>query len=174
MSTITHRHMQLSRAPHPLAIAACVLGLVACGVEATPPLDQVEFVFWETQSWETGGGTTRLTIWADGKSEMRVYPGPAHLFPGSRLQARPGWQESTAPSGITFVNTSPMTPTEARQRFAAAVQAGISLLETEKPEYVDGGGVLLGARVGGELHQATIPTFNEHLRQQTRFDAVAV
>ena len=60
----------------------------------------------------------------------------------------------------------------ARNIFREAVQAGITLLKSEQPEYLDGGGVLLGAKVEGVLHQATIPTFNEQLDQETRFKAV--
>jgi len=36
---------------------------------------EVEMIFWEQQSWEVGGGRSRLTIWADGRSEVMVVPG---------------------------------------------------------------------------------------------------
>ena len=168
-----------SRSLRPHAIAACLLlslggiALAGCADEELPSLEQVDFVFLEDQSWESGGGTARLTIWADGRSEIRVYAGPAHLYPNSLLRPLPGWRKLDAPSATTFIHPSPFSPTEAVQKLTAAVKAGISLLESEDPQYLDGGGVLVGVQVNGALHQAVIPTYNERLRQRVRFDAVA-
>ncbi len=167
-----------SRSLRPHAIAACLLlslggiALAGCADEELPSLEQVDSVFLEDQSWETGGGTARLTIWADGRSEIRVYAGPAHLYPKSLLKPLPGWQKLDAPNATTFIHPNPFSPTEAKQKLAAAVQAGISLLQSEDPQYLDGGGVLVGVQVNGALHQAVIPTFNEELRQRVRFDVV--
>jgi hypothetical protein len=150
-----------------------ILGLIGCAPEEVPPpLEGVELVFWEDQNWESGGGTDRLTIWADGRNRVEVYPGPPYLYPGKELRARSGWEKVTSEVGTTFVRADVFPAEIARNMFREAVQAGITLLKSEQAEYADGGGVLVGAKVGGVLHQATIPTFNERLAQETRFKAV--
>ena len=149
------------------------LGFIGCArEELPPPLEEVELVFWEDQNWESGGGTNRLTIWADGRSRVEVYPGAAYLYPGKELRARSGWEKVKGDAGTVFVRDDVFPAEMARNMLREAVQAGITLLESEQASYVDGGGVLVGSQVGVALHQATIPTFNERLEQETRFKAV--
>ena len=88
------------------------------------------------------------------------------------LRPLPGWRKLDAPSATTFIHPNPFSTNEGKQKLAAAVKAGISLLQSEDPQYLDGGGVFVGVQVNGALHQAVIPTFNEELRQRVRFAAV--
>ncbi len=149
------------------------LGFIGCAPEELPPpVEEVELVFWEDQNWESGGGSNRLTIWADGRSRVEVYPGPAYLYPGKELRARSGWEKVTGGGRTVFVRDDVFPAETAKSMLRQAVQAGITLLKSEQPSYVDGGGVLVGSKVGVALHQATIPTFNERLAQETRFKAV--
>ena len=60
-----------------------VIGIVWFGCNAndasTIDLSEVEMIFWENQSWETGGGKIRLSI---GAEEFEAQPGDSWCIPG--------------------------------------------------------------------------------------------
>lgn len=47
----------------------------------------------------------------------------------------------------------------AREKFQRAFEAGIHLLESFRPDYVDGEGTLVGIQIHGELKETVVPMF---------------
>ena len=133
---------------------------VAANALPEPELPAIDMLFWEHQSWKPGGGSERLTLWADGRSEIWVTrPGLAlRTATSATPRPRPGWKFERA-QYPRFVRTDALPKAEARQRFARAVAAGIERLETFQPEYVDGAGTLVGIRRGGALRETVVPMF---------------
>jgi hypothetical protein len=76
------------------------------------------------------------------------------------VRARPGW----AIDGWRFVRKDPLPREAARSRFARAVAAGITELQTFDPDYVDGAGTLVGYRRGGTLQETLVPRFPDARR----------
>ncbi len=124
----------------------------------------IEMIFWEAQSWEAGGGRSRLTIWADGRSEVMVVPDAPLLLESKSLRLRDGWQIEQGNKGPYFVRKNVYSEKVAKEKFDRAFAAGIQLLETFKPDYVDGSGTLVGVQVDGKLKETVIPMFLD--RQQ--------
>ena len=134
---------------------------VNCSSHTTPSLNasDVEKIFWEQQSWEVGGGRSRLTIWADGRSEVMVVP-DAYFQPSSeKLRLRDGWVMERDEKGLYFVRTNVFPAQVAKDKFNQALAAGIRLLKTFKPDYVDGSGTVVGVQENGELKETVIPMF---------------
>ncbi len=64
----------------------------------------------------------------------------------------------------------------AREKFTKAFDAGIHLLESFRPDYVDGSGTLVGIQIDGKLKETVIPMFldkNRETRNHKRFLAVS-
>jgi hypothetical protein len=114
---------------------------------------KVEMIFWENQIWKPGGGGERLTLWADGRSEIRV-----RRF-GDPRKPRAGWTVSTTRPFTFYVKTNPVPVDEAIRRFNGALAAGIALLKSFPPGYTDGGGTQVGIQTDGQLKEITIPEF---------------
>jgi hypothetical protein len=151
---------------------------VSCSSQTAPSLNasDVEMIFWEQQSWEVGGGRSRLTIWADGRSEVMVVP-DAYFQPSSeKLRLRDGWVMKRGEKGLYFVRTNVFPVKIAKDKFNQALAAGIRLLKTFKPDYVDGSGTVVGVQINGELKETVIPMFLDRHRgsaNHQRFIAVS-
>lgn len=151
---------------------------VSCRSQTAPSLNpsDVEMIFWEQQSWEAGGGRSRLTIWADGRSEVMVVP-EAYLQPNSeKFHLRDGWVMKQGANGLYFVRANVFPVNVAKDKFTRALTAGISLLQTFKPGYVDGSGTVVGVQISGELKETVIPMFLDQHRgsaNHQRFIAVS-
>lgn len=61
--------------------------------------------------------------------------------------------------GPYFVRKNVFPENVAKDKFDQALVAGIRLLETFKPDYVDGSGTLVGVQIDGELKETVIPMF---------------
>lgn len=148
-----------------ITIALCTV-TIGCDSQSETSSDnsKVEMIFWESQSWETGGGRSRLTIWADGKSEVVVVPDAPLLLKSKSLRLRDGWRMEQDNSGPYFVRENVYPENVAKDKFYRALAAGIRLLETFNPDYVDGSGTLVGVKVDGRLKETVIPMFLD--RQQ--------
>lgn len=162
-----------------LLLAAMAVGSGGCGEPATPVFpvpDGAEALVWEEQNWETGGGSCRLTLWADGRSEMRVFPTSFALRRGD-LRPLPGWSAEEDDTGrLSFVRRGVVSESEARQRFRRAWRAGIAHIEPFTPDYLDGGGTRIELHVDGRVEEKVIPLFlGERLGSPDhhRFQAVA-
>jgi hypothetical protein len=133
-------------------------------------------IFWEHQSWEAGGGRSRLTLWADGRSEVVVVP-DAYFQPNSvKLRLRDGWVMKQGKNGLYFVRANVFPQNVAKDKFNQALAAGIGLLQTFKPGYVDGSGTVVGVQINGELKETVIPMFLDQHRgsaNHQRFIAVS-
>ena len=141
-------------------ISAFALGCAAEDARITVP-QGAEMLFWEWQSWETGGGRNRLTIWKDGRSQIVVVPDAYTRRDWKRLRPRPGWLILVEGGGVTFIR-QPAYPEEvAREMFRRAFETGIHLLESFSPDYLDGEGTLVGSQIDGQLKQSVIPMFLE-------------
>jgi len=114
---------------------------------------KVQMIFWERQNWEPGGGSERLTLWADGRSEIAVKRREAPR------KTRAGWIAETRESWAIYRRVEPYPKPEVKRMFAAALAAGIRELRTFSPGYNDGSGTLIGLEIGGELKQTVIPMF---------------
>jgi hypothetical protein len=139
---------------------------LGCSSQSAPSFNasDVEMIFWEQQSWETGGGRNRITIWADGRSEVMVVP-DAYFRPSSqKLRLRDGWVMKRGERGHYFVHTNVFPVKVAKDKFDQALTAGIHLLKTFKPDYVDGSGTLVGVQINGELKETVIPMFLDRHR----------
>ncbi len=141
-----------------------MVGTFGCGVEPdriTIP-EGAEMLFWEWQSWETGGGRNRLTIWKDGRSQVVVVPDAYTRRHPEKFHAREGWKQVKGPRGISFVQEPAFPEDEAREKFRKAFEAGIHLLQTFGPDYVDGSGTVVGIQIDGKLKETVIPVFVEN------------
>ena len=146
-----------------------------CGQKPPPPMDMstVEMIFWEYQSWESGGGSHRLTIWADGRSEVSVRLADHIQYRPEQLILREGWTFTEAKH---YVRRDVFSKGITRGKFEEALRRGIHLLETFQPDYVDGSGTLVGLRINGELKETVIPLFldrNRGSENHKRFIAVS-
>jgi hypothetical protein len=161
-----------------IVLAICTV--IALGCIAEPALTTVpqgaEMLFWERQSWETGGGRSRLTIWKDGRSQIVVVPDAFSRAHPERFKARYGWIMVEKAGGMLFIR-EPAFPTHvAREKFQKAFEAGAHLLETFRPDYVDGEGTVLGTQIDGKTKETVIPMFqekNKSTRNHKRFLAVS-
>jgi hypothetical protein len=142
------------------AILSVVLKAGPAGAQPTMKKSKpIQMIFWEKQSWESGGPSERLTLWADGRSEIRV-----KQF-GKPKKTKAGWSACEEKPWTVYTKASPYSAEKTRQKFAAAIAAGISELRTFPPGYADGSGTLLGVSVDGKLTQTVIPMFL-HERQK--------
>ena len=133
-------------------------------------------IFWEPQSWEAGGGRSRLTLWADGRSEAVVVPDEYFQPSSEKLHLRDGWVKEQGANGLYFVRANVFPVTVAKDKFNQALAAGIGLLKTFKPGYVDGSGTVVGVQINGELKETVIPMFLDQHRgsaNHQRFIAVS-
>jgi hypothetical protein len=118
-------------------------------------------IVWEHQNWETNGGFERLTIWSDGRSEVVVAPLRYAHDGQENLQPKNGWKKvkHDNPPHVEFVRKNIYPPEVARARFKRALAAGIHLLESFKPGYVDGSGTRVVIQTNGQLTETVIPMF---------------
>ena len=161
-----------------IIFAICIVGVFGCAAEPgriTVP-QGVEMLFWEWQSWETGGGQNRLTLWKDGRSQIVVVPDAYTRGQPERFRPRQGWKLVEGPGGVFFVREPGFPEDVARDKFRKAFEAGVHLLETFRPDYVDGSGTLVGTQIDGKLKETVIPMFgdkNRGTRNHKRFLAVS-
>ena len=148
-----------------LLVAAMAFGSGACGACGEPPTaddpvpEGAELLVWEEQNWETGGGACRLTLWADGRSEMRVFPTSFARRQGG-LRPLPGWSpEADEHGALSFVRREVFSEAEGRERFRRAWQAGIVHIEPFTPDYLDGEGTRIELHVDGRVDEKVIPLF---------------
>ncbi len=114
---------------------------------------KVQMIFWEKQNWEPGGGSERLTLWLDGRSEILV------KRPGTLHKPRPGWIAERQSSGACYRKNNPLTAAQTRERFIAALKAGLRELKTFATGYNDGSGIVVGVEVEGKLKETIVPMF---------------
>ena len=125
------------------SLPALLLALVACHdhAELTAVIPEAEMIFWEKQSWETGGGSNRLTLWADGRSEVTVIPGKGFPMDPEEYPAREGWTQTQERDYLSYTRQNVFSKEVVQQKIRDAMAAEMHLLETFQPNYVDGGGV---------------------------------
>lgn len=160
-----------------LALTAMVCGEVSTSQPASQSAEinptDVTMIFWEKQSWQANGPSARLTLHADGKSEIMV-----RQF-GPSVTPAPGWRLERQGQWNTYRKDNPYPPEETRQKLKAALDAGILLLRSFPPGYEDGSGTLVGIEAGGRVKQTIIPMFihpgekdNQGSENEKRFRAV--
>ncbi len=133
-------------------------------------------LFWEWQSWETGGGQNRLTLWKDGRSQIMVVPDAYTRGDPERYKPRQGWQLVEGPRGVFFIREPAFPAAVAREKFRKAFEVGVHLLKSFRPDYVDGEGTLVGVQIDGKLKETVIPMFldkNRGTRNHKRFLAIS-
>jgi len=161
-----------------IVFTICIIGAFGCVAEPgrTTVPQGAEMLFWEWQSWETGGGRNRLTIWKDGRSQIMVVPDAYTRGHPERFHPRPGWVMVEKPGGVLFVREPAFPKDVAQEKFTKAFEAGIHRLESFRPDYVDGSGTLVGIQIDGKLKETVIPMFldkNRGTRNHKRFLAVS-
>jgi hypothetical protein len=114
---------------------------------------KIQMIYWEKQSWVSNGPSMRLTLWADGRSEITVQRW------GKPQKTSPGWTTRVEKSWTIYVKKSPFTAEEARKKFKDAIAAGIKDLRSFPADYSDGGGTVAGVEVDGKLTETVIPMF---------------
>jgi hypothetical protein len=120
---------------------------------STAPAAGVEAVFWEHQSWKPGGSSARLTLWADGRSEITL------KSYGQPQATKPGWTSESQPPYALYHKSGPLSPDDAQKRFSAALSAGIEFLKTFPAGYKDGSGTSVGVQRNGKWKQVVVPLF---------------
>ena len=165
---------------HTFRIVLAICMVVALGCTAVPGRTTVpqgaQMLFWERQSWETGGGRSRLTIWKDGRSQIIVVPDAFSRAHPERFKARYGWTMVEKGGGMLFIREPAFPANVAREKFQKAFEAGVHLLETFRPDYVDGEGIVVGTQIDGKTKETVIPMFleeNRGTRNHRRFLAVS-
>lgn len=154
-----------------ILIALCTFAMVNISQDNS----DVEMISWEEQSWKTSGGSSRITIWADGRSEAKVVP-EAYIQNHPKLRPRDGWAMKRDENGVHFVRTNVFSVQVAKEKFQQALAAGIRLLETFKIDYTDGGGTVVGVQTDGKLKETLIPLFPDQAigsPNHKRFKAVS-
>ena len=158
-----------------ILLTILIVGVIGCTAEPTMP-QGAEMFFWEWQSWETGGGRNRLTIWKDGRSQILVVPDAFTRGDPKRFRPHRGWMMAEKAGEVFFI-LRPAFPEEvARDKFQKAFEAGIHLLESFRPDYVDGSGILVGIQINGKIKEKVIPMFlerNQGTANHKRFLAVS-
>ena len=133
---------------------------------ATHIPDGVEMIFWE--NW--GSDRSRLTIWADGRSEIVVDTGdgPIALIPSTintgnnvvAAKSKPGWTVVSGEAGAAvFRKSNPYSKSRASAMFHAALAAGFCQLKEFQQGYDDGGSTTIGMQIKGVLTTRNIPNF---------------
>ena len=144
----------------------CIVGALGCAAQPgrTPLPEGAEMLFWEWQSWETGGGQNRLTLWKDGRSQIVVVPDAYFHGNPERFHPRQGWEMTEGPGGVFFAREPAFPEDVAREKFRRAFEAGMHLLESFRPFYLDGSGTLIGTQIDGTLRETVIPMFRDNDR----------
>jgi hypothetical protein len=142
-------------------IYAIAVPAITTGSERIPIPYGVEMIVWEHQNWKTNGGFERLTIWSDGRSEIVVVPLRYARDGQENLQPKNGWEkvQEQFPPHVEFVRKNFYPPDVARTKFKEALAAGIHLLESFKPSYRDGSGILVVIKTKGQEKEIIIPMF---------------
>lgn len=130
----------------------------------------VEMLSWEHQSGEAGAGRNRLTLWADGRSEARVYPG--FFLQETVLQPEQGWQRNEEGDTPCFVRNPAYARADAQNRFRNAFKLGIHLLEPAQRNYPDASGVVVGVQTNGVLREQVFLEFEPEDQHFIRFQAL--
>ena len=79
-------------------------------------------------------------------------------------------------AGVSFIRDPAFPEDLAREKFRRAFEAGIHLLETFRPDYVDGSGTLVGIQIDDKFNETVIPMFldkQQGTRNHKRFLAVS-
>lgn len=154
-----------------IRLIALSFALFGCSPQPAPNLNpaDAEMIFWEQQSWEVGGGRSRLTIWADGRSEVVVVPDAYFRRKPEMLSPRDGWTMKKSATGLYFMRNHVFSEKVAKNKFKRALAAGIHLLQTFKPDYVDGSGTLVGVQIDGKLNETIIPMFLDRHRGSANY-----
>lgn len=134
--------------------------------EPDPSPEGVEMIVWEHQNWETNGGFERLTLWRDGRSEVVVAPLSYAHDSQENLRPRKGWVKvrRKSPPHSEFVREDIYPPEVVRTKIREALAAGIHLLKSFKPGYVDGEGTRVVIRMSGREKETVIPMFMDRDR----------
>jgi hypothetical protein len=142
-------------------ICSIAVPAITTGSELILIPDGVEMIVWEHQNWETNGGFERLTIWSDGRSEVVVAPLRYARDGQENLRPKSGWERvrQKFPPHVEFVRRNIYPPNESRTKFKEALAAGIHLLESFKPGFVDGGGTRVVIQIKGHQKEIVIPMF---------------
>jgi hypothetical protein len=144
-----------------LIVCSIAVPVITTGSESNPIPDGVEMIVWEHQNWETNGGFERLTIWSDGRSEVVVAPLQYSHDAQENLRPKIGWErvKHKSPPHVEFVRKNIYPSDVARAKFKEALAAGIHLLESFKPGFVDGGGTRILIQTKGQQKEIVIPMF---------------
>jgi hypothetical protein len=161
-----------------LMICAIAVPAITAGSELVPIPDGVEMIVWEHQNWESNGGFERLTIWSDGRSEVVVAPLRYAHDGQENLRPKSGWElvRHESPPHVEFVRKNIYPLDVARRKFKEALAAGINLLESFKPGYLDGGGTRVVVQINGQQKETVIPMFTDREKgtlNHRRFRAVS-
>jgi hypothetical protein len=146
---------------HFLTLIACLISLqaFAAASEDTPSTQSVEMIVWEHQNWETNGGFKRLTIWRNGHSQVEVSPRARWSVSEMDIQPKSGWTAIRQEHHVTFVRKDIYPPEIARMKLQRAIEAGIQLLKSFRPSYLDGSGTRVVVQINGQQKETVIPMF---------------
>lgn len=162
-----------------LLVFALSFSTLSCSIEEPEEklnLEEVEMIYWESQSWESGGGRERLTIWQDGRSEIMLFPQHYYMNKPEMLRALPEWEKKGDANNIYFFRENVFPPELARKKLRLSIESGLHLLRTFKPSYVDGSGTRVGIKTNSGLKEVVIPMFldnNKGTKNHKRFMAVS-
>ncbi len=71
-----------------------------------------------------GGGSCRLTLWAEGRSVILVVPDAYFWTSPEMLRLRTGWTMKTSAEGLYFIRNNVFTEDVVKEKFNQAMKAG--------------------------------------------------
>lgn len=144
--------------------AVAILATVVCvyvgraGKHAFVIPEGIEMISLSHQSWDASGWARTSRLWRDGRSEVIVVDRDVEKnYPGPRTVSFT--EDGIVPRLEVVTFSEPLSREEAKARFQAALEAGITELKTFKPDYVDGSGCEVGVQIDGRLIETVIPEF---------------
>ncbi len=119
-------------------------------------------IFWENQHWDGSGNSERLTLWADGRSEIAV------KRRGEPHPPKKGWTATHDGQWTVYRRMDVYPPGKVNEMLTAAISAGIERLKSFPPGYSDGSGTLVGVESSGQVTKIVIPLFLHEVQSNNK------
>ncbi len=109
----------------------------------------VELIYWEYAAGMGWRDSQRLTLWADGRSEILIVK-------HANGKPKVGWTVQPTLGGFEFRKTSAFPTANVKQMFNSALISGIHELKTINSGASDCGDIIVGVQINGQLTKTTI------------------
>ena len=114
--------MQFAKVVKLIAFSLALVGCPSPNSDRKSP--NAEMIFREQQSWEVGGGRSRLTLWAEGRSVVLVVPDAYFRTSSEMLRLRTGWTMKKSAEGHYSIPNNLFPEDIVQEKFKQAMKAG--------------------------------------------------